>query len=344
MNGCELDDWFPLERQQQYVAQLVGQVGLTKCRAECFIRLWAYLLLQQQQENTPKFKPPLTKLELPIGWVSCTHRQAAELFYSGKERGSDRAAGMMLDKLVALGLIQKQFDGNTTNIKIQYDPQLFISKSRVAELVTLHVDTFNPRTDAISVANLLARNYNWMNKNTSAAPQRIAKLLRHWAAQYPSGMRVLRCDDNLNPVGFYLLYPIATQSESNFFCPPSKSLHLSSATDIDPIQMAVPPDPNCQAIFIRSWVIDRPYLAQSRILFLTDVQQVLSQMLEEFPNLCDLYTMIIHPSYEQLALALGFQKTSSDAQLSVYWVYLAVDRFLALNIKQTLTTKKFGRC
>ena len=106
--------------------------------------------------------------------------------------------------------------------------------------------------------------------------------------------------------------------------------------------MAVPPDdPNCQAIFIRSWVIDRPYLERSRILFLTDVQQVLSQMLEEFPNLCDLYTMIIHPSYEQLALTLGFQKTSSDAQLSVYWVYLAVDRFLALNIKQTLTTNKF---
>ena len=51
--------------------------------------------------------------------------------------------------------------------------------------------------------------------------------------------------------------------------------------------------------------------------------------------------MIIHPSYEQLALTLGFQKTSSDAQLSVYWVYLAVDRFLALNIKQTLTTNKF---
>lgn len=136
---------------------------------------------------------------------------------------SDRAAGMMLDKLVALGLIQKQFDGNTTNIKIQYEPELFIASDCPTELVKLHVDTFNPRTDAIGVANLLARNYNWMNKNTSTAPERIARLLRQWAAQYPLGMRVLRRCDNLNPVGFYLLYPMPLNQRAIFLALPARA-------------------------------------------------------------------------------------------------------------------------
>jgi hypothetical protein len=42
--------------------------------------------------------------------------------------------------------------------------------------------------------------------------------------------------------------------------------------------------------------------------------------------------MIIHPSYEYQASALGFQHLSRDRQLSLYWMYLPLDRFLALNI------------
>jgi hypothetical protein len=41
---------------------------------------------------------------------------------------------------------------------------------------------------------------------------------------------------------------------------------------------------------------------------------------------------IIHPSYEQQASALGFQFMSRDRQLSLYWMYLPLDRFLALDI------------
>ena len=59
-------------------------------------------------------------------------------------------------------------------------------------------------------------------------------------------------------------------------------------------------------------------------------------MQKDSPNLCDLYTLIIHPSYEKMSYAVGFQKTSSDSQLSVYWMYLALDRFLALDIKEAL--------
>jgi hypothetical protein len=74
--------------------------------------LWIYLLLKHQQELGVELRQPLTQLHIPEGFIACTHREAAELFYAQKERGSDRAAGMMIDKLLALGLIEKQFDGN----------------------------------------------------------------------------------------------------------------------------------------------------------------------------------------------------------------------------------------
>ena len=149
-------------------------------------------------------------------------------------------------------------------------------------------------------------------------------------------MRVLRRCDNLNPVGFYLLYPTASESEVNFFNAPSKSLHLSSISDIDPFNMALPGDRNCQSVFVRSWMIDPQYLSEYRITFIEDSQRVLGQMQTDFPNLCDLYTLMIHPVYEKQSLVLGFQKTGSDSQLSVYWMYLALDRFLALDIKEAL--------
>ena len=100
--------------------------------------------------------------------------------------------------------------------------------------------------------------------------------------------------------------------------------------------MALPGDPNCQSVFIRSWMIDPQYLSEYRIAFVEDSQIVLGEMQKDFPNICDLYTLMIHPMYEKQCLALGFHKTSSDSQLSIYWMYLALDRFLALNIKEAL--------
>lgn len=335
MDFTQLNAWYSQSQRRTAVSLLMKRVGVTRIRAECFIRLWIYLLVKQLQENQPRIKPPLAKLELLDTEVVCTHREAAELFYCDSDRGSDRAAGMMLDKLEALGLIEKYFDGNATAIQIQPIPEI-LAPPKPENSVKLKLDDFNPRCDAIPVANLLATNYNWMNRNTNTVPQKIAKILRLLASQYSKGMRVLRRCDNLNPVGFYLLYPTASESEVNFFNAPSKSLHLSSISDIDPFNMALPGDLNCQSVFIRSWMIDPQYLAEYRIAFLEDSQTVLAQMQTDFPNLCDLYTLMIHPTYEKQALALGFQKTSSDSQLSVYWIYLPLDRFLALDIKEVL--------
>src|SRR6478672_2634762 len=136
-----LDQWFPLQRQQHYVSLWMGRVGLTRRRAECLVQLWAYLFLKQKSQLGQLPKAPITDLETLDGLVPCTHREAAELFYDKKERGSDRAAGMMIDRLAALGLIEKKFDGHTICIGIRPLPPAPEQKLSLPEVVS---DAFNP--------------------------------------------------------------------------------------------------------------------------------------------------------------------------------------------------------
>ncbi|MEM7064410.1 MAG: hypothetical protein AAF572_14745 [Cyanobacteria bacterium P01_B01_bin.77] len=323
MTPESLDQFFTKAQQQQYVQHLLGRVGLTRRRADCFVRLWAYLQLKQAE--TPQ---AVQQLEPIDAWVECTCREAAALFYAESERGSERSAGMMLDKLMALGLIQKQFDGNTLAIAIPQPPELHQTPPKPA---AVFADQFDPRCDAIPIANLLASRYNWMNNSNTAVPYRITELLRQWAEGCSRGMRVLRRSDNLNPVGFCLLYPTTRDSEIHFFGPPTKGLHLSSISTEDPFTLAIPGDDTCRSLFIRSWNIAPDYESQS-LLLLKDTQTTLQAMQQDFPNLCDLHTLIIHRHYEPLATALGFQKTGLDNQAAVYWMYLALDRFLAINM------------
>jgi len=346
MNPEFIDQWFSIEQQRNYISMLTGRVGLTRRRAECFVRLWIYLLLKHQQESGSRPKQPLTQLDIPDGFVACTHREAAELFYEDKDRGSDRAAGMMIDKLLALGLLEKQFDGNCL-YQIRSLPSLRLSQppEKPAKII---VDAFNPRTDAVPVASFLARNYNWMNNSTAAIPHKITKLLRQWADQYPVGMRVLRCCETRHPVGFYLLYPTLPECEVNFFLPPSRSLHLGSASDIDPLTIATPKNPDCDrdsvtSVLVRSWMIDSPYRNWANVcLFLQDVQNTLGRMQADFPNLCDFYSIVIHPQYEKLAVSLGFQKIGIDPKLSVYWMYTAVEHFSSLDMEEVVSKLEFA--
>ncbi len=345
MNPELIDQWFPLEQQRNYVSMLLNprRVGLTRRRAECFVRLWTYLLLKQQQELGERLRQPLTQLQIPQGFVACTHREAAELFYADKDRGSDRAAGMMIDILVALGLIEKDFDGNTVCLQVRFVPNL-TEAPQPAKSVQLYIDAFNPRTDAVPVASFLAGNYNWMNHTTTAVPHKIKTLLRAWAMQYPTGLRVLRRRDTSHPVGFYLLYPVAPESEENFSLPPSKSLHLSSASDIDPLKMAIPGKNDCTSVLVRSWMIDIPYRNWHNVhRFLEDAKQTLVQMQADFPNLCDFYAIAIHPRYEKLTQALGFQKIGTHPKMSVYWMYTPLDQFLDLDIAETISKLEFAQ-
>ncbi|NEP29346.1 MAG: hypothetical protein F6K49_48335 [Moorea sp. SIO3I6] len=344
MNPAFIDQWFPDELQDNYIYKLINprRVGLTRCRAEYFVRLWAYLLLKQQ-ELSGRLRKPLSQLTIPKGFVPCTNREAAELFYANKDRGSDRAAGMMIDILVDLGLIDKLFDGNTICIRIRPVGHL-TSSNPLAEPIQFQVDGFNPRTDAVIVANFLARNYNWMSNTTNYIPFKITKLLRSWAHQYPSSMRVLRRCDTSAPVGFYMLYPTASESEEKFFLPPINSLYLSSSSTIDPLKMATPGNPDCTSVLVRSWMIDTPYITHQNVCrFLEDVQQTLVGMEADFPNLWDLYAMTIHPSYQELSMAIGFQKIGDQTNSSVSWLYTSVDQFLNLAMEKAISKLEF-RC
>lgn len=340
MNPELLNSLFSVAQQRLYSSALQKRGGLTRRRAEYFIKLWAYLLLKQQEELEGRAPQPLVNLETFEGLVACTHREAAELFYGNQDRGSDRAAGMMIDRLTCLGLLEKQYDGQTLCLKVRALPEL--SLPRVEEPVSLFMDEFNPRTDAIPVANLYARSYAELVRD-GAAMSKIARSLRIWAQEYSKGMRVMRRSDNFNVVGVSILYPVSSESEFNFFQSPSKSFYLTTDVAIDPFKRGAVGDPSCTSVFIRAWILDSPYINSTNLhQLLEDTQKTLSLMQKDFPELCDLYSLVLHPVYEELRRALGFDLIYQDSQRPYSWIYLAVDRFLVIDIKQALANLRIG--
>ncbi|KST64858.1 hypothetical protein [Mastigocoleus testarum] len=341
MNPASIDEWFPTEQQRKYISLLRGQTNLTRRRAECFVKLWAYLLVKQYDESGNNLELPLTKLLAPKGFIPCTHKEAHELFYSTQERGSERAAGMMMDKLATIGLIEKEFDGNTTCVRVISPLTNLNDTVQPKKSVEVFADVFEPRIDTIPVSSYLRHHFNF--GNNTAASHRIARILRNWSKQSSAIMRVLRRCDNNYPVGFYVLYPVAKESEENYFTSPRHSLYFSVNSDSDPIKMAVPGDTNCTCIHIRGWYIEPDYLNFNNICkFLEDGKQSLTKMQADFPELCDMYTIPLQPIYEQLATALGFHKIESDPHSSVSWMYIAVDNYLKLELTKVLSVLKFN--
>ena len=327
--------WLLPDQEQRWIERLLKvQAGLTRTRARCFIRLWVYLMLKQQ-DTLPR--GVVQSLRPISGLVPCTHREAASLFYGDTEKGSDRAAGMMVDQLVKVGLIEKNFDGNTLVLRLRTIPELLQTAS-APEAIATRPDSFNPRVDTIPIANCIAQSYSWLTQDMATTAHKITKLLRQWSREYPAGMRVLRRQDNQQPIGFYMLFPVASASEENFFRPPSSSLHLSTVSDSDPIKMASPGDAECLTVFVRSWKIDPPYAnVQTIHQFLEDSRTTLERMKEQdFPNLCDLYVLPIHPTDEELASLLGFQKTVQDPHSFLCWMYLALDQLLELDLAKAI--------
>jgi hypothetical protein len=340
-----LDQLFALEHQRGYIATLQQRGGFTRRRAECFVRLWGYLVLKQQAERQDQIPPILSHLHPPEGFVACTHREAADLFYRNQERGSDRAAGMMIDRFISLGLMEKRFDGQTLSLQICSIPELSSSPEATPHWekveVELFTDEFNPRTDAVPIANLFTKAYAELIRDSASTSYKIARTLRLWSQEYPQCLRVLRRADNQNPVGGYVLYPTADESVIHFFEAPSKSFYFASDTPEDPFKMASPGDPKCTSVNIRSWVIDPNYVSRATLCkFLGDTQITLNRMQVDFPELCDLYSVVVHPMHEELRKLLGFSLIRQDNQRSYAWIYLAVDRFTQLNIPEALATLK----
>ena len=331
MDIVDLNQWVSEERQIKLIERLTSSqiIGMTRPRATYLVRLYVFVCIQEQLISYPDSHPPLEKLVPPSKFIRCSHDDAATIFYGDQDLGGDRAAGMMLKTLSELHFISRRFLGDVTEVKV--NPCAELQECDDLPSVTLSVDDFNPRRDAMPIASLLAAHYNWMNRNTQSVPLRIAKLLRQWAKEYSKGMRVLRRDDNQKPVGFYLLYPITLESEENFSRSPAEGLHLGSLKDEDPFEMAPSGDEECQSIFVRSWVIQREYQAEYRVLLLKDILLTLASMQKDFPELVDLWTLIIHPSYGRLADAVGFQPFNRKTGNALYWVYQSLDDFLELD-------------
>ena len=55
-------------------------------------------------------------------------------------------------------------------------------------------------------------------------------------------------------------------------------------------------------------MIDPLYWDHYQIPFLIDTQETLRRMQQDFPNLCDLHTLVIHPLYEKNGGDVGLSK------------------------------------
>jgi len=336
LNVSDVNSWFPSDCQQRYIDIIVGQSGLTRRQATCFVRLWGYAQLQR---DSPL---PIDILSRQQDQLYCSHAMAADLFYYDRNSGSDRSAGMMIDQLVAKHLVKREpFDGTCTRLSLQI-PEGFLPAPSVLPK-QFYLDAFEPRCDAPIVASMLEESYSWMSQKTAATSFKMTKVLRQWASQYPGGLRVLRTDLDREPVGLSVFFPVHASCEEQFHLPPSDSLHLSTINSDDPIQIATPGDTECCTVFIRSWQIKPCYWSYGTACqMLQDSQATLAQMQQAFPNLCDIYTITIHPRLEAFALALGFKGMKSDPNSALRWLYMPLDRFLATNIDDALVEFDFA--
>ncbi|MGB3615354.1 MAG: hypothetical protein WBA10_16290, partial [Elainellaceae cyanobacterium] len=232
------------------------------------------------------------------------------------------------------------FDGSCTRLSLQVPDSFLPAPSSLA--TKFHAEAFDARCDAPLVASMLEESYSWMGRKAEATSFKMTKVLRQWASQYPEGLRVLRTSDQ-EPVGLSVFFPVHASCEEQFHLPPSDSLHLSTMNHEDPIRVATPGDPDCCAVFVRGWQIKSCYWSYGPACqLLQDSQVILAQMQQTFPNLCDIYTMTIHPTLEAFALTLGFKAMKADPNSALRWLYMPLDRFLALDVDETLVEFDFA--
>jgi len=91
MDLSELDGWLPPAKRQAIITQLTQRIGLTRVRAECFLRLWLYLLYKEQQTTAQRHKLPLQQLVRPSGEITCTLREARVVL--SRQRPGERSRG-----------------------------------------------------------------------------------------------------------------------------------------------------------------------------------------------------------------------------------------------------------
>ncbi|MBT9313268.1 hypothetical protein IXB28_13715 [Leptothoe kymatousa TAU-MAC 1615] len=330
-----VEEWFPRDIQNKYIEHIVHQPGfkITRRQATYFVRLWGYGYLMHQGMAAA----PISTLNRQISSFYCSHSDAADLFYT-ETSGTPRAAGQMIDKLASKNLLRRgEADGVATRLSLNI-PQSFEPTDPEVE-DSFFTDAFDARNDATLVASLLEDVYSYDPERPESMLYNIKKGLRQWARKYPEGLRVLRRESTGEPIGFSAFLPAHPDSEEKFDLAPSLSVHLSrlDVRDEDPIQVATKGDPDCYAVFVRSWQIQlNLWTYETACTFIKDSHQTLQTIREDFPNLSDIYTIAIHPLSENFALTLGFRATKADPNSSLRWLYMPLDRFLALDYEDIL--------
>lgn len=338
-----VEEWFPLDIQKQYIEHIVNQPGLkiTLRQATYFVRLWGYgYLMHHGIEHAP-----INMLNRHISSFYCSHSDAADLFYT-QTSGTPRAAGQMLDKLASKNLLKRgEADGVATRLSLNI-PQNFELPKKENNNDTFFPDAFDARNDATLVANFLEKVYSYDPERPESMLHNIKRGLRQWARQYPNGLRVLRRSSTQEPVGFAAFLPAHPDSEEKFDLSPSRSLHLSrlNTREDDPIQVATKGDPDCYTVFVRSWQIEpNVWTYETACAFIKDSQITLRELQNDFSNLSDIYTIAIHPFLEDFAITLGFRATKADPSSSLRWLYMPLDRFLQLDYEDVLLNFDYNR-
>ena len=231
-----VNEWFPPERQTLYIENLLEKKAprLTRKQATYFVRLWGYGCLKDSSQQLP-----IKTLSRTVKKFSCSHSEAAALFYCDRpEGGSERAAGMMLKTLAQKGLVNLDARGKESTVITLQILEGFLLKEVGSYGAQCEVDTFNADEDATFIANFLVETYPWVYLLPKEPEIAIYNTLQQWAAQHPSGLRVLRKSADREPVGFATLFPTHAESRGKFFKSPRDSLYLCISKSDDPIKLA----------------------------------------------------------------------------------------------------------
>lgn len=340
--------WFPLALQDRYVnhilmqseSQASGCVKLTYIQAGHLVRLWGYAYVKHYGDT----HTPIKALTCRLNSFFCSHSEAAKFLYADREAGGTaRSAGLMLKEMESMSLIQcKSTKGSPTKISLNIPLTFELPEEPQGNKV--FPDKFDPRRDAPTVANLLKVLFHYEANHSQSLGRDITKVLREWSKRYPDGLRVLRQEKTRKPIAVVTIFPIHPDSESNFDLPPSESLYLHKIRikAKDPIQFSEPGDPNCFIAYVRCWHIKPGFWNHETVIqFIDETKDMLRKMHQVYPELSDVYSIILHPHHEDFVIRLGFDITRSDPKISQRWAYIALDAFLELKSEELLKDFSF---
>lgn len=354
-NPYEVDIWFPPQYRKPYVEHLIGlsykdSPAFTPSQAEYFVRLWGYGYLQQEGARSA----PIEFLSPNIKPFRCSYREAADLFY-GKDERESRSGGNMLDKFCSMQFARRKSSsgaGNRSRIRLMNLEGLILPNHRKSQenhqqnkIYAAQFDTRNDREDAVTFVDAL---YALDPNFPDSVQKNIKGGLKAWAKRYPQGMRVIRYVDHENgkpeeTIGLVAVFPVHEESENVFDESPRNSFYLGTFSKglQDPIRYAEQGD-ECESACIRCWQLkpERWTLANALLLF-NETQSILREMHGEYPDLEIIYSIPIHETLQKFALSIGFKLKRTRNQQDLYWLYIELDRFLAIDGDKALENFDF---